>query len=224
MPKSLALQNPDPSFRTSRSPRSLRRLLPSLLAAACAALIAAPGVAADRSQDDDSAARRPTSAQLAAHPPAEGHRLDTSGRPQVGEASFYASQFNGRKMADGQPMNPQDDNAASKTLPLGTKARVTNLETGKSAVVTIQDRGPYVDGRIVDLSPASAQQIGLTKQQGVTDVKVEPIAVPLPDGSVKPGAGATPAQRRAIEAEAAHDDGPSATASPNQRARKSPGR
>jgi rare lipoprotein A len=93
-------------------------------------------------------------------------------------------------MADGTPMDPQDDNAASKTLPLGTTAKVTNLETGKSAVVTIQDRGPYVDGRIVDLSPSTAREIGLTRKQGVADVKVEPIAVPMPDGTVKPGVAA----------------------------------
>jgi rare lipoprotein A len=108
----------------------------------------------------------------------------------MGKASFYARKFTGRMMADGTPMNPRDDNAASKTLPLGTTAKVTNLETGKSAVVTIQDRGPYVPGRIVDLSPATAEQIGLTREEGVAPVEVAPIAVPLPEGGTKPGAGA----------------------------------
>jgi rare lipoprotein A len=126
----------------------------------------------------------------AAKPAASGHQLDTSGRKQVGKASFYAPQFNGRKMADGNRMDPRDDNAASKTLPLGTKAVVTNLDTGKSAVVTIQDRGPYVAGRIVDLSPATAEQIGLTPQEGLARVEVAPIVVPLPDGSFKPGVAA----------------------------------
>lgn len=125
------------------------------------------------------------------HPAAKGHRLDHSGRAQVGKASFYARKFAGRKMADGTPMDPRDDNAASKTLPLGTKALVTNLETGRSAVVTIQDRGPYIDGRIVDLSPATARQIGLTEQEGLALVEVAPIAVPQPDGTMKPGAGAS---------------------------------
>ncbi|HSV58288.1 MAG TPA: septal ring lytic transglycosylase RlpA family protein, partial [Variovorax sp.] len=59
----------------------------------------------------------------------------------------------------------------------------------KSAEVTIQDRGPHVKGRIVDLSPATAEQIGLTRKKGVARVEVAPIAVPMPDGSVKPGAG-----------------------------------
>jgi rare lipoprotein A len=118
-------------------------------------------------------------------------RLDLSGRARTGKASFYAPKFTGRKMADGTPMDPADDNAASKTLPLGTKARVTNLETGKSAVVTIQDRGPYVKGRIVDLSPSTAQQIGLSREEGVAPVEVAPITVPLPDGGVKRGDAAT---------------------------------
>jgi len=116
--------------------------------------------------------------------------LDRSGKKRVGKASFYARQFHGRKMADGNRMDPHDDNAASKTLPLGTRAKVTNLETGKSAEVTIQDRGPYVPGRIVDLSPSTAQQIGITPKIGVAPVEVAPITVPLPDGGVKLGAGA----------------------------------
>ena len=107
-----------------------------------------------------------------------GAPLDHSGKTRTGKASIYAKKFHGRKMADGTPMHLEDDNAASKTLPLGTTARVTNLETGKSATVTIQDRGPYVAGRIVDLSPGTAREIGLTHEQGVTRVAVEPITLP----------------------------------------------
>jgi rare lipoprotein A len=116
--------------------------------------------------------------------------LDRTGRRRFGKASFYAGNFVGRKMADGTIMNPRADNAASKTLPLGTVAKVTNLETGKSAVVTIRDRGPYVDGRIVDLTPATAQKIGLALRQGITRVVVAPIQIPLANGDVKYGAGA----------------------------------
>lgn len=114
--------------------------------------------------------------------------LDRSGKKRVGKASFYAHMFAGRKMADGNQMDPQHDNAASRTLPLGTTAKVTNLETGKSAFVTIQDRGPYVAGRIVDLSPSTARQIGISHRQGVARVEVSPVAVPLPNGGVKLGA------------------------------------
>jgi rare lipoprotein A len=117
-------------------------------------------------------------------------QLDRSGKRRIGKASFYAHQFAGRKMADGNKMDPQNNNAASRTLPLGTTAKVTNLKTGKSAVVTIQDRGPYVGGRIVDLSPATAQEIGITRREGITKVEVAPITVPQPDGSVKLGAAA----------------------------------
>lgn len=114
--------------------------------------------------------------------------IDRSGKKRVGKASFYAHMFAGRKMADGQQMDPQHDNAASRTLPLGTTAKVTNLDTGKSAFVTIQDRGPYVDGRIVDLSPSTAREIGISRRQGIARVEVSPLAVPLPDGRVKLGA------------------------------------
>ena len=69
-------------------------------------------------------------------------RPDLSGCKRTGIASFYADMFTGRKMADGTRMDPNADNAASRTLPLGTTAKVTNLETGQSAEVTIQDRGP----------------------------------------------------------------------------------
>lgn len=104
---------------------------------------------------------------------------DLSGHKRTGKASFYAKKFAGREMADGTPMDPNADNAASKTLPLGTTAKVTNVETGQSATVTIQDRGPYVKGRIIDLSPATALEIGLSRNDGIATVVVAPIEVPL---------------------------------------------
>ena len=112
--------------------------------------------------------------------------------------------FAGRKMADGSPMEPAGNNAASRTLPLGTTARVTNLETGKAAIVTIRDRGPYVAGRIVDLSPATAHEIGLEPRIGVTRVAVSPITVPMPNGKVKLGDGVLEASNR-VEAHLAFD-------------------
>jgi rare lipoprotein A len=136
--------------------------------------------AATPTQDSQRSSRR---IAPEANPP-----LDRTGRKRVGKASFYAKMFAGRTMADGTRMEPTGNNAPSRTLPLGTTAKVTNLETGKSAVVTIRDRGPYVVGRIVGLSPATAQEIGLEPRQGVTKVTVSPITVPLPDGQVKLGA------------------------------------
>ena len=113
------------------------------------------------------------------------HVLDRSGRSQVGKASFYASHYAGKTMADGTPMRLYSNNAASLTLPLGSTALVTNLRTGRSAVVTIRDRGPYVRGRIIDLSPATALKIGLERRQGLAMVKVAPLTIPLVDGTVK---------------------------------------
>lgn len=82
-------------------------------------------------------------------------------------------------------MNPHGSNAASRTLPLGTVAKVTDLSTHKSAVVIIQDRGPYVGGRIVDLSPSTARRIGITRRIGIARVRVTPIAVPRPERRIR---------------------------------------
>lgn len=119
--------------------------------------------------------------------------LDRSGEPRTGKASYYGKEFFGKKMADGTPMNPQANVAASRTLPLGTKAEVTNVENGKSEVVEIRDRGPYVDGRIIDVSPKVADKLDM-KEDGVAPVVVTPIEVPQPDGGIKLGAGAPSAE------------------------------
>jgi rare lipoprotein A len=120
--------------------------------------------------------------------------LDRSGKTRKGKVSYYGHKFYSKKMADGTPMDPQSNAAASKTLPLGTKARVTNLKNGSSAVVEIRDRGPYVQNRIVDVSPKTADQLGL-KKDGTAPVEVKPVEVPQADGSVKPGTGAADVQR-----------------------------
>ncbi len=127
-------------------------------------------------------------------PPAPGRRVveDRSGRKQAGKASVYASTFQGKRMANGQRFDHGGQAAASKTLPLGTVAKVTNLENGRTAVVTVQDRGPYVDGRTVDLTKSTAEQIGIGSREGVAPVVVAPIAVPQADGTMKPGSGALP--------------------------------
>ncbi|HTC50603.1 MAG TPA: septal ring lytic transglycosylase RlpA family protein [Steroidobacteraceae bacterium] len=129
------------------------------------------------------------SLQPSATSPAPG-QVDISGRTRLGKGSFYASWFAHRQMADGNRMDPKGNNAASRTLPLGTTAKVTNLATGRSAIVSIEDRGPYARGRIIDLSPGTARQIGLTHRAGIARVAVAPISVPLPDGTVMPGVAA----------------------------------
>ena len=104
-------------------------------------------------------------------------KIDRSGEARRGKASYYAKKFAGRKMADGTRMNPEANIAASRTLPLGTKARVTNLDNGKSAVVEIRDRGPYIDGRIIDVSPKVARKLDF-HDEGIAPVVVTPLELP----------------------------------------------
>jgi rare lipoprotein A len=91
---------------------------------------------------------------------------------QVGVASWYGDHFKRRPTASGEPFDPKDITAAHRTLPLGTMARVTNLANGRSILVRINDRGPYAQGRIIDLSRNAAKQLGM-KQDGVAQVRVE---------------------------------------------------
>lgn len=134
-------------------------------------------------------ARENRTKPLALHPPVAGSHLDPSGRKQVGHASYYGRHIH-REMADGTRFNPNSNAAASRTLPFGTTAKVTNLKTGRSALVQIKDRGPMAPSRIVDVTPKVAEQLGMEKV-GVAPVVVAPVAVPQSNGKVKLGAGAT---------------------------------
>jgi rare lipoprotein A len=174
--------------------------LAGLVALLCASTSCAPVPNPPAAQPAPEAASQPTTSpelqaavhdaeELAQLPPVDPHHVDHSGRKQQGRASYYASRFTNRKMANGNRFNPNSDVAASKTLPLGTVAKVTNLSNGKTATVKVEDRGPYVDGRVVDLTPKVAEQLDM-KKVGVSPVVVAPIAVPQPNGAVKLGAGA----------------------------------
>ncbi len=88
----------------------------------------------------------------------------------VGLASWYGPGFHGRKTASGERYDMHDFTAAHKTLPFGTRLRVTNEKTGKSIIVRVNDRGPYIHGRILDLSFAAAKELGYT---GVAKLKIE---------------------------------------------------
>ena len=91
---------------------------------------------------------------------------------QVGTASWYGDYFEGRPTASGEPFNMYDMTAAHLTLPLGTLVRVTNLRNHRSVIVRINDRGPYVDGRIVDLSYNAARVLHFD-QQGLQRVRLD---------------------------------------------------
>ncbi|MFO1153339.1 MAG: septal ring lytic transglycosylase RlpA family protein [Rhodospirillales bacterium] len=101
---------------------------------------------------------------------AEANRLPSF--VQRGLASWYGPGFHGKKTASGDTFDQNDLTAAHRKLPLGTKATVTNLENGKQVDVEINDRGPYVGGRVIDLSKAAAEKIDM-KGDGTARVKVE---------------------------------------------------
>ena len=89
-----------------------------------------------------------------------------------GVASYYADDFNGKLTSNGETFNMNDLTAANRTLPFGTRVRVTNLGNGKTVIVRVNDRGPYVEGRLIDLSLGAAKRIDLI-QTGTARVKLE---------------------------------------------------
>ena len=92
---------------------------------------------------------------------------------QTGKASWYSVRTNyGTRTASGQRLSNEAATAAHKTLPMGTKVRVINESNGKSEVVTINDRGPYIKGRIIDVTIGAAERLGFAKR-GVAAVRVE---------------------------------------------------
>jgi rare lipoprotein A len=98
---------------------------------------------------------------------------------QVGVASVYARRLDGRPTASGEVHESNDLTAAHRTLPIGTRVRVTNLRNHRVVVVRINDRGPAVKGRIIDLSPAAGDRIGVSARgKGVARVRVDVIGQP----------------------------------------------
>ncbi|HZB91970.1 MAG TPA: septal ring lytic transglycosylase RlpA family protein [Stellaceae bacterium] len=96
---------------------------------------------------------------------------------QVGLASWYDQ---GRLTASGERFDPRKLTAAHRTLPLDTKVKVTNLENGKSVEVKVNDRGPYISGRVLDLSSEAAKKLGMTKE-GLALVRIEVLTDQLAD-------------------------------------------
>jgi rare lipoprotein A len=93
---------------------------------------------------------------------------------QTGKASFYADKFEGAPTASGEKYRHKKFTAAHKTLPFGTRIKVTNLANNKSVEVVVNDRGPYVEGRVVDVSKAAAEELGFVNK-GLAEVSVEVI-------------------------------------------------
>lgn len=118
----------------------------------------------------------------------------------AGVASWYGPGFAGRKTASGERYKPMGMTAAHKTLPFGTAVRVTNLENSKSVIVTINDRGPFVRGRLIDLSKGAAKKVGLI-ETGTARVEVIALHVKLPKDSADEFA-----QKESLEKEIAKKD------------------
>ncbi|HTH56225.1 MAG TPA: septal ring lytic transglycosylase RlpA family protein [Cyclobacteriaceae bacterium] len=95
-----------------------------------------------------------------------------SAQTQTGKASFYADAFEGHRTASGEKYRANKLTAAHKTLPFGTVVKVTNLANKESVNVTINDRGPYVEGRVIDLSKSAAEKLNFFNQ-GTADVSIE---------------------------------------------------
>jgi len=97
---------------------------------------------------------------------------------QVGRASWYGPQFHGRKTASGEVYNMDGVSAAHRSLPFGTIVRVTNLDTSSTVEVEINDRGPFVGNRILDLSRGAARKVGMI-EAGVADIELTVVKLPV---------------------------------------------
>lgn len=107
----------------------------------------------------------------AAHP-VDPNKINTDNAYQVGVASYYGKKFHGRKTANGEVFNMYKLTAAHRVLPLGTRVKVTNLKNGRWVEVKVNDRGPFIEGRILDLSFAAALELEMVKQ-GTAKVMIE---------------------------------------------------
>jgi rare lipoprotein A len=124
------------------------------------------GCAGKRSSVEAPASGAPASSEASAE---KGGRW----RPyETGIASWYGGRWHGRKTANGERYDQNSMTAAHKKLPFNTRVRVTNLRTGKSCIVRINNRGPYIRGRVIDLSVAAAKKIG-SHSGGLSRVKLE---------------------------------------------------
>jgi rare lipoprotein A len=152
----------------------------------CALFVMAAGLTACTEKEDDIAVTKSETDNQAA-PLQKVHK-------EVGEASWYGPGFHGKKTASGEIFDQKEMTAAHPTLPLGTEAKVTNLENKKKVEVEITDRGPYVKDRVIDLSKGAAQKLGM-KEEGVSKIKVEAV-----EPVKKRSSGQAPSQTRKKQA------------------------
>jgi rare lipoprotein A len=144
--------------------------------AAASLLLAALG--RDAAIQPAAAVPSPTVAQveplLDSGPPLPTAKPPAKSFEQTGVASWYGKWHNGKPTATGVAFDMNKLTAAHRSLPLDSRVRVTNLENGKSIELKVNDRGPYIDGRVIDLSMKAAEKLEM-KHQGLARVKIEPI-------------------------------------------------
>ncbi len=146
-----------------------RRLAESLVVIFSIASLGAGAASGPSSLEAAKVTKAPVVNSTTAHPTKKTRK---SAAYQIGTASWYGQQFQGKQTASGEPFDMQDFTAAHPTLPLGTYVKVTNLHNGNSVIVRINDRGPVVDGRIIDLSYNAARALGF-RERGIQRVRVD---------------------------------------------------
>ena len=145
----------------------------ALIVAGCAQQPRAPEAAPARAPPPATPAPAPPAPPSPSPPPPKAGT--EPGDVERGRVSLYGADFAGKTTANGETFDPEALTMAHRTLPFGTRVRVTNLENQRSVVVTVNDRGPFVVGRIADLSLAAAQRIGMVAS-GVIDAILEVLA------------------------------------------------
>jgi len=118
-----------------------------------------------------------TAPRYVARRPVKGSPGEFTFDEQIGMASYYADEFHGRSTSSGQIFDMNALTAAHRTLPLGTIVKVTNIENGHDVELIVNDRGPFLKGRIIDLSKAAAEKIGLV-EKGTALVRIEIVRLP----------------------------------------------
>jgi rare lipoprotein A len=142
------------------------------------AIVIVSGVAACSTPDPEQNRREtaeprvPVSAESGGHVRDDGPAAPLVRSAQTGLASWYGEPFHGRPTTSGEIFDQTAMTAAHRTLPLRSLARVTRLDTGESVLVRINDRGPFIEGRIIDLSRAAAAELGFV-EEGLAQVRVE---------------------------------------------------
>ena len=158
-----------------RFQRITRRAVALALAALTAMFVTGCGIGNVQSHRASRATGHHSRLAVGSRGQSEGTRGTALGPTHIVTSSWYGPGYDGHRTASGERFDPNGLTAASKTLPLGSSVRVTNLKDGHSAQVKINDRGPAVRGRSLDLSPAAARKIGLTKT-GVARVEITPVS------------------------------------------------